>query len=199
MADRDLIAGTGITFDDTVADELTINASGGGGGAWVVISSQTVSSPVASVDFTSGIDGTYDNYVLTIADASSSAFNDLGMQFSSDGGSNYINTGYTWARSQVQGSGSISNNGSTSASLGLFLHDINSSRYAESFVHISGLHLTTAKNIKSNSTIGFSGGIFSETAAASLFTTVNINAIRLLMASGNIETGTFTLYGIKSS
>ena len=49
--------GSGIAWEDA--------ASGGGGGAWNVISSQTISSAVSTVSFTSGITG-YKYYVLVV-------------------------------------------------------------------------------------------------------------------------------------
>lgn len=73
-------------------------ADAAGGGAWNVISSTTVSSAVASVEFT--LSG-YENYALKFTNLNTSAnggYSTLRLQFSVDGGSNYLSTVYATRR-----------------------------------------------------------------------------------------------------
>src|SRR4249920_2654704 len=62
----------------------------GNAGAWRLIASQTVGAPVASVDFTSGIDATYDEYEFRLAGVATSIVDtQLQMRVSNNGGSSW--------------------------------------------------------------------------------------------------------------
>lgn len=66
------------------------------GGAWEHISTQNITTPVSTVSFTSGIDGTYDVYALVWTDLSnnSSGNGSISCKFSTNGGSSYATTNY---------------------------------------------------------------------------------------------------------
>jgi hypothetical protein len=88
----------------TAGQVLTSNGAGAlptfqaAPGSWVLIEAQTASTS-ATIDFTTGIDSTYDTYVLVwnslkTDSVSSTSFR---MLFSVNGGSSYLTTGYASA------------------------------------------------------------------------------------------------------
>ena len=68
-------------------------------GSMTFISKTTISSPVSSVQFTSGIDSTYKEYIFLLVNLhpNSNSEPDIKINFSSDGGSNYNVTKTTTA------------------------------------------------------------------------------------------------------
>ena len=60
-------------------------------GSMTFISKTTISSPVSSVQFTSGIDSTYKEYIFLLVNLhpNSNSEPDIKINFSADGGSNY--------------------------------------------------------------------------------------------------------------
>ena len=68
-------------------------------GSMTFISKTTISSPVSSVQFTSGIDNTYKEYIFLLVNLhpNSNSEPDIRINFSSDGGSNYNVTKTTTA------------------------------------------------------------------------------------------------------
>ena len=68
-------------------------------GSMTFISKTTISSPVSSVQFTSGIDNTYKEYIFILVNLhpNSNSEPDIKINFSSDGGSNYNVTKTTTA------------------------------------------------------------------------------------------------------
>lgn len=172
----------------------------------IKISTQTASSS-ASVAFTSGIDATYREYVFAI-DNLLPATNDvqLQMQVSDDGGSSWKSTGYlattvscdssgTTATNQTTASIGMSNQQSTGASLyngsgggwsgkaSLFNPSSTTTRKHVT-LHGSYVRATTGSlgmNVQGN-------GFWNGGNAA-------INAVRFIMSSGNVASGTITMYG----
>jgi hypothetical protein len=65
---RQLLAGTNVTFDDTVAGERTINSSGGGGGALTFVGSEIVAGAAATSLTISGLDLSTDEHYWVIFD-----------------------------------------------------------------------------------------------------------------------------------
>lgn len=81
---------TNLTVDAYGRLTAASNGSAGSGGAWTLISKQTLASPTATVTFSS-ISGSYNNLCLVfqarLSDATST--NGMGMRLNSDTGSNY--------------------------------------------------------------------------------------------------------------
>ena len=63
-----------------------------GGGGLVPIQTQTVTTAVASVDFTSGIDGTYKTYVVVFNEVTVSSSSSLNFRLSTDAGATFISS-----------------------------------------------------------------------------------------------------------
>jgi len=175
-----------------------------GGGAWEFISGQSASND-ATIDFTSFINDTdFDDYVfiydnvLPVTDGT-----DFRMRASIDNGSNFLTTNeYTYVRttgtaaSIVQNSGtggdrfelantSLGNAANEGTSGQLFLHKPSATR--NTMVHARGVAYDTI------------GVITRVATGGEIITTSAVNAIRFYMASGNIASGDFRLYGIKKA
>lgn len=183
--------------------------SWGGAGSWVYISTVTASAS-ATVDFTSGLTSTYDVYMIQFVRVFPSADNStLYLRTSSDGGATFAsaNSSYQWGYSFTSNAGTASADGSSSASKGQYIVlarnlgnssnlGVNGTLYiyapsvATSYVQFM---FQTAAGLTSTFGSGPTSGSGYRTAAAA------VNAVRFLMDSGNITSGTFRLYGLKNS
>ena len=192
----------------TILDNGSFSASLG---SMVLLSEQTASTS-ASISFTSGIDSTYPIYRFEFINMHPSVDNvDLTINFSTDGGSNYNVTktstffwsyhdeadtttqlGYASSNDLAQGTGNqpissnpgFDNDQATSGYLHLF--NPSSTTYVKHFISTS--NSTEPADYSINS---FSAGYGNTTSA--------INAVRFSFESGNIDSGTIKLYGIKDS
>lgn len=171
------------------------------GGSMVYISSVTASNS-ASVAFTSGIDSTYDVYVISFAgvESSASGASDLNMRFSTNGGSSYFSGASDYivrlARSVtalILGTGQSAikitdqvnpATGNTPVGGFVYLHNA-----AVSNKHTSALiYCAELDSPADNHGVGRSSGMG----------TGAVNAVQFSNSSGNLY-GTFRLYGIKNS
>ena len=163
---------------------------------WYLIQTQTASSS-ASLTFTTGITLVYSNFMVVYSGVVPATNNQiLEMQVSTNGGSSYINSGYTTgfnhfpynsstitnanSTTYVILSGSVANTANLGASGTLFCYNFkngNTQAY-------SG---TANYNAAGTATIGFIGGVGPGTSP--------VNALQFLFASGNISTGTISVYG----
>jgi len=180
-----------------------------GGGVWNLIETQTASSD-STLDFTSGIDSTYDEYVFKLINIHPGT--DGGrLTFQSDTGTNtsYNQTvtstffyaqndeadsdttlSYGPSQDQAQGTGfqdlslGIDSDGNDSSCCG-YLHIFNPS--SDVFVkHFIGTTQLVGNGYYSYG--NYSAGYFNTTTALTRF--------QFKMSSGNIDAGTISLYGI---
>ena len=167
-------------------------------GPWQFISSVTASNS-ASVAFTSGITSTYDVYMITgVGIVPTTDATVLNSRFSTNSGSSYITSGYDSFNANLGSMGAhtsdrmilteglgLSNNTSRVASMLLYLYRPSGSGYKtiSSTVSFADRNNTPYHAVR----IGSSN------------TTTAVNAIQFYMASGNISTGTFRLYGLNNS
>ena len=177
------------------------------GGGMTLISEQTASSS-ATIDFTSGIDSTYDSYVfkfINIHPANGNAF--FQFNLSTDGGSNYnvvkttsfflaghkeddtattlvYSTLYDLAQStDFQNlSEAMSNANDNGVSGNLQIFNPSSTTFVKHFIS------TTNHNGSGYSLNNFIAGYGNTTSA--------VNSVQFKMASGNIDSGVIKLYGI---
>tara|TARA_B100001939_G_scaffold227876_1_gene196201 strand:+ start:923 stop:1510 length:588 start_codon:yes stop_codon:yes gene_type:complete len=177
----------------------------------VKISSQTISSGTASVEFTSGIDSTYKLYkfeFISVHPATDDV--DFGFSLSTDGGSNY-NLAKTGSGHQMQGaedgghfasatesvlnsaqvtgrtplSHSTGNGADEQFSGHMFLYNPSSTTFTKSY-------LSFIQNY-------FRGDIaLMHIVQGYANTTSDIDAVKFEFSSGNIDAGTFTMYGVKT-
>ena len=179
------------------------------GGAMTLISEQTASSS-ATLDFTSGIDSTYKKYIFKIINIQPATDGTiLGLNFSTDGGSNYNVTktttffrafhsesasdsysfGYVDAEDLAQSTGDQNiawniGNGSDEASSSIVeLYNPSDTTFVKHFIV-----RTNDYTASSGSGDRFIAGYCNTTSA--------INGVRFQWSSGNINSGVIKLYGI---
>ena len=197
--------------NNTSVNNVTDFASVPAGGALFLLSTQTASAS-ASIEFTSGIDSTYDSYIFKIINCHPASDNRL-FQFngSTDGGSTYAvtktttnfkathdeadtstnltyDTGNDLAQStadqRLGAKFGIDNDQSMCATMYLF--SPSSTTYVKHFI-------ATSQNYTNND---LSQSYF---VAGYMNTTSSVNAIKFVMDTGNIDAGTIRMYGIQSS
>ena len=192
---------------------ITALPSAVSGGAMTLLETQTASSS-STISFTSNINDTYDEYVFKFIDVHPSEKSKLTFQANAVGGSGYNETmtttaftayhneagsdtllGYSAGQDQAQGTSfelltdNIVDSGTTvandnSASGYLILFNPSSTVFVKHFMS------------KANHVNGGPYCLLS-THAGYFNTTSAIDEIQFKMSSGNIDAGTFKLYGIK--
>ena len=176
------------------------------GGAFTLLSTQTASAS-ASIEFTSGIDSTYDSYVFKFIDIHPTDGNyTFGCQFSTDGGSTYATTvtstyfwsyhlesdatgfAYNTGLDQAQGTGTIFLNSAVSgASDGnacgtLQLFNPSSTTFVKHFISRQNAHAADPATVDNNK-------------AGYLNTTSAIDAVKFFFNVGNFD-GIIKMYGV---
>ena len=187
-----------------------------GGAGWTLISVVTASNS-ATVDFTTGIGSTYDDYVV-VADNLIAATNaaNMGVQMYTAGA--WITSLYSYNIQSLDSSSSTptytrsisaprglilpslsDGSGGTFAMPGAFtafFYDLNGTgvlSYGKPYVVNS---IVMATNANSVAVAGQGGGFLFDGLSNS---PAAVTGIRFLMSSGNITSGTFRLYGIQKS
>lgn len=178
--------------------------------ALVQLMVQTVTAPVAAVDFTSGIDGTFDEYVFTWQNVVGSVNNEaLYARTSANGGTSFDNAAgaYAWAMLYNLAVGSVlaqgANGGSTAT--GILLTGPNGISNVVANGGCSGsLRLVNPAGTVCNKQMRYSalqadaGGQFEQVfGSAERIAIAAVNASRFVMGSGNIVAGKFKLEGSK--
>lgn len=193
-----ITAGTNITVTNG-AGTITIAATQVPG-ALEYIETQAASG-ASQVDFTTGIDSSYNVYYLAFRDTTVSVDGtNIGLRFSDDGGGTFIATGYQAGMNRnPYNSATVTNaNGTTQvtlASLSSNASEPKASGFCWLFNLTNGNDPSFAgQTTYNNSTgptlnYGWHGGYMG---------TPNIDALRIFPGSGTI-TGQFTLYGLKES
>jgi len=179
-------------------------------GSQVLISEQTASAS-ASISFTSGIDSTYPIYRFEFINVHGSANANFEFQGSTNGGSSY---GVTVTSSMFQ---VWHNEAGNDASLTYFTTgDLAQSTSFQRLCKVTGSSnaddsgsgiltlfnpssTTFVKHFISNANGSNSNYSQREDVAGYFNSSSVINAIRFQMSSGNIDSGTIKLYGIKDS
>jgi len=181
-------------------------------GNLILIKTETVSSGVSSVSFVDGassvvLDNTYKEYIFTFNNIHGSSSSDFQINFSSDSGSNYNVTKTTTAISAYHGEndstpdvyyieshdlaqstspkkimGTIKNDNDGSGSGYLHLFEPSSTTFVKHFIS------STQRTDDATSNNFYTAGYCNTTSA--------IDAVQFTMASGNIDAGTISLYGV---
>jgi len=189
---------------------ITAMPSGVAGGAMTLLSTQTASSS-ATIDFTSGIDDTYDSYVFKFYDIHPQTDETrLSFQGNAAGGSGYnetitstafrayhnesgstTNLGFDAADDLAQSTsysiltsgGGVGNDNDQNVSGTLRLFNPSSTTFVKHFIATINHYSGYDYNINS-----FVAGYFNTTSA--------IDEIQFKFSSGNIDSGVIKLYGI---
>jgi hypothetical protein len=183
---------------------ITAAANGAGGsGSLVLIQTQVISASTATMDFTTGINSTYNDFMLRISQALPvTSGDDLWLQFSVNGGSSYVAGSYGWS-SQWNTAGDVPAHtavGNDFAFVIIKAAHNDAAFGARAVVEASDLSVGTLfkafswnfsfRSSAGNITAGTGGGInYSGTGDA-------INALRLKFSTSNIAVMRASLYGI---
>jgi hypothetical protein len=206
--------GTELAFTTAGSSGQVLQSNGASAPSWVTSSPSAMTllatgtaSNSATLDFT-GISSTYDLYFIEVVEIVGASASYLRMLTSSNNGSSYDSSGYTY-----QSQGYISTTGSWTS-------DFND---AATWLQFWNNNCGTISTTASNS--GLSATAYLMSPASSAYTkfqaqavwftsssansyanitggrmsTSPVNAIRFLMHSGNIASGTIRLYGIANS
>jgi len=198
----------GVVTNAAVTPETlaTVLPSGGTNGL-IPIKTVTVSSPVSSVDFVNGsggvvLDGTYKAYMVVLTGILSSTNNvALWLRTSTNAGASYDSgaSDYVYGGYDIRVSTDNAHNSGADTKIVInekcstvtALHgkiDI----YQPSIASYPTFGANTVcLNSDANTQIGLAVGVRSSLS--------DVDALRFLMSSGNIESGTFTLYGSKDA
>ena len=201
---------TADAVNNTSVTNVTDFASVPGGGVLKLLSTQTASAS-ATIDFTSGIDSTYDSYVfkfINIHPATNAVF--FQFQSSTDGGSSYgvttTNTAFRTRHDENDGSailgyiatddlaqstnfinisigGSLGNGSDESESGTLQIFNPSSTTFVKHYISTTNFYHASDRSINA-----YTSGYFNTTSA--------INAIQFKMSSGNIDDGIIKMYGV---
>jgi hypothetical protein len=202
-----VILPAGIT-NASVADVTSFaNASGG---TLILLSTQTASNS-SSISFTSGLDSTYDAYVFRWISldpvTNDSKFN---FNLSTDGGSNYnvtkTTTKFNAYHDEADTTTSLNYDSGTDQAQETGFQEIhdqvsNTTKASSGYLELYNPSSTTnIKHFISVSNRGSSNGYSVNTFLAGYANTTSaINAIRFQMNTGNIDSVTIKLYGLKKS
>lgn len=173
----------------------TMQAAPAAGGL-VKIQTQTASNS-ANLSFTTGITSTYTTYMFTLNNVvpATNAVT-LNVTVTVDGGSNYLATGYlAGVNSNPYNSATITNANSTTAM------PLTGAQVNTSTVGVSGnvyfYNITTANLPEMTAQINWNSGSQQVgLAVANNSTTTGVNGFRFVFSSGNISSGSITLYGV---
>lgn len=186
-------SGKFVTTNGTTASWATVNTG-------LELIATASASNVASVSFATGINSTYEAYLVVVTSAIPSTTNSrLWLRTSTNGGVSYDSgaTDYAYTNNGSNTAGdtkivlspsALSGVGSTYSgfNIQIFIHKPSASQYFQcnfsaSWIDNGGLYLG-----------GYSGGGMRIAASA-------VNAIQFLFSAGNIASGEFKLYGLKKS
>ncbi len=207
----DLISGTtALAAEPADTDEFLVSDAGvlkridysliKGGGSHVLLATTNVTSGVAQVDFTSGIDSTYKNYMISFTDVHPATDSvqlqmrySISSTFKTDTNYYYGGIGRESDASVISfadGTGSgfklnhnLGNAGDKSVSGNVILHNPSGTTFSKMFQADA---TSVSAGSRGNKTIV--GGFYNSGSA--------VDGVRFYMSSGNIDLGTFKLYGI---
>jgi hypothetical protein len=180
---------------------------GGGGGTWVALQTITASN-VATVDFVNGtggavIDGTYRNYKILITDLVSITGSDILMRTSTNGGSSYDSGASDYKYWSVYGASNVNTvfgiNSNGDSSIRLAANGITTNATDTCNIEISMYNPAGTRGVCFGYVVSMhnSGNTaMMDQGAAYRVAGADVDALQFFLSSGNISSGTFTLYGI---
>ena len=181
--------------------------SGVTSGNLVLLSTETASSS-STISFTSGIDSTYKEYIFKFYNIHPSAEASFGINFSTDGGSNYnvakTTTSFYAYHNEADSATTLTYRtaydlaqGTGSAPLGGDVMSTSNDECGDGFLHLFAPSNTTfVKHFISRFTPHYPAYAMDGFTAGYGNTTSAINAVQFAMSSGNIDAGTIKLYGV---
>lgn len=183
-------------------DQLLVSQGSGAIPAWTTAGWKKISTATASnstdIQFTSGLSTTYNTYLVVFSQLIPANNNDqVYAQISTDGGSTYLNTSY------LAGCNNMVYNGTTFTNTNSTTNFVLSNAIS----NVGGTTAGTSANVYFFR-LGNSGkptccayGVSTDGGcnhfAGSYDSTVTANAIKFYMSTGNITSGSITIYGLR--
>lgn len=203
-------ASTGAIEEITVGSGLSLSAgsltaTGGGGGALTFLEGHTASSS-SSLDFTSFISSTYDDYMIEVVDlAPATNAVQIYIEIGTGGGPTYdTGNNYEWGRSGITTAGAGANDNGTTGTPRLFQNLSNNAAYGYGFASLRASNLQSTSHRKT--IVGTLQYVSSDPVSVMAtwgmqWTTSGtaVTALRFIASSGNIASGTIRIYGISKS
>ena len=187
----------------------SLSANATGTGSLNLISSQTASGS-ANINFTSGIDSTYKEYIFKLINIHPATDNThVQFNLSVDSGSNYnvtkTTTNFATYHNEADNNNALSYESGNDLAQGtgvqILLNEIgaDNDQSASSLMHLFDPSNTTFVKHFISRTIGVSHHDYQRTMFVAGYgnTTSAVNAVQFSMSSGNIDTGTILMYGVK--
>ena len=198
------VTATAFAGDGSALTNLPSGGGGGGGGAWTVISSQTVSSAVASLEFLNSVSSTYSHYVIKFESVlcSSDAYNNLQVDLSANGGTTWHSQWNSLIDRTSASSPAFTNSGV--ATLGQY---VGSMAPSSGVAHFFGLSSAVKKSYFSTGVTQYdvshgkarvASSVGSTSLSSSSYMAV-VDSLKVRIVTANLTAGTFTLYGIKNT
>jgi len=191
-------------LDISSANGTAAAAAAAAGGAWTVISSQTVSSAVASLEFLNSVSSTYSHYVIKFESvlSSSDAYNNLQVDLSANGGTTWHSQWNSLLDRTSAGTPAF--NDASVATLGQY---VGSMAPSSGVAHFFGLSSAVKKSYFSTGVTQYDTGHGKARVASSVGSTslssssymAVVDSLKVRIVTANLTAGTFTLYGIKTS
>ena len=187
---------------------ITSLPSGVGGGSLVLISTSTASSS-ATIDFTSGIDSTYKEYIFKFINIHPATDN-VQFEFQADTGTNtnynqtITSTHFRARHDEADSTAALQYLTSGDQAQGTAFQRLNNNLGADADQNLNGtLHLFDPSNttfVKHFIAVNSGGDYRSEAnqrfTAGYFNTTTALTRVRFKFSSGNIDSGTIKLYGV---
>lgn len=174
------------------------NNPGGAAGAWVLLQTQTASSS-ANINFTA-ISGTYTTYIVICSGVIPSTTGvQFQMLFSTNGGSSYLSTGYNAGIAIYTTSTGPTFTSSTTFYPLSGASDVTTGFPVSGQIFLYGLGISTVPMATGTISIANatpSTGDKNGSLLCGYGSAITVNALRFQMSSGNITSGTFSLYGL---
>lgn len=174
------------------------------GGSLVLLQTATASAS-ATVDLTTGITSTYDEYLIVYSDVVPGTDNtDLYLRVSQDGGSTFKSgaSDYRWGRYAWTDGAATAASGSTGATHYMVMLGLGNATGETCSGEVRILRPSTSSGYKQITAYGslFNASIQANaTSGALVLNESAINGFRLIMSSGTITRGEFALYGVRKA
>ena len=200
------ITNSELQYINTLASNAQTQISAAGG-AWTFISSQTASTS-ATIDFTADITSSYSTYMFTLTDVVPETDDvNFWMRTSTDAGSTWDSSAgnYSYANMAKQDTNQDHGGSSDSATQIVILSQAvaNGSDTNEESSSVIYMHnpsgTTYTKFTQHSVTTESAGELTIVSGAGRRLSAADVTGVRFLAASGNIESGTFKLYGLTGS